>query len=220
MLRAPQNVNGRPNSDVVRPVASAIDLVQRSKGKWTIDFALMPLDEATKYERPFEHVREVVLPARASRRDDYRGQWWQYARPRPEMRAVLKGNSRYIATPRISKYRIFVWLKSEVLANDGTIVFAREDDYFFGILHSKLHQVWALKKGTALEDRPRYTPTSSPTFQGANGSAAPTQTRPSLRSGDRIRRWLLTLLFCAASGDSRFSCASSSPAAPASSAAG
>lgn len=47
------------------------------------------------------------------------------------------------------------------MANDGTIVFTCEDDYFFGILHSSLHEVWALKQGTSLEDRPRYTPTTS-----------------------------------------------------------
>lgn len=42
-----------------------------------------------------------------------------------------------------------------------TIAFARDDDYFFGVLHSRLHEVWALHMGTALEDRPRYTPTST-----------------------------------------------------------
>ena len=39
-------------------------------------------------------------------------------------------------------------------------VFARSDDYFFGVLHSRLHEVWALKLGTRLETRPRYTPTT------------------------------------------------------------
>lgn len=33
-------------------------------------------------------------------------------------------------------------------------------DYFFGILHSRLHEVWGLKLGTRLETRPRYTPTT------------------------------------------------------------
>ena len=46
MLAAPLNVNGRPNSDVVRPVASAMDLTQGSRGKWTIDFGLMDEVEA------------------------------------------------------------------------------------------------------------------------------------------------------------------------------
>jgi type II restriction/modification system DNA methylase subunit YeeA len=36
-------------------------------------------------------------------------------------------------------------------------VFARDDDYFFGVLHSRAHELWALRMGTSLEDRPRYT---------------------------------------------------------------
>ncbi len=155
------NINNRPSSDVVRPVASAIDLVQRSRNKWTIYFEMMPIEQASQYDVPFEYVKREILPVRETRRDDYRGMWWQYARPRPEMANALQGKKRYIATPRISKHRIFVWLSIDVLANDGTIVFAREDDYFFGILHSKLHEIWALQQGTSLEDRPRYTPTTT-----------------------------------------------------------
>ncbi len=41
------------------------------------------------------------------------------------------------------------------------IVFAREDDYFFGVLHSRAHEDWSLRMGTSLEDRPRYTPTTT-----------------------------------------------------------
>jgi len=161
MLADNGNPNGRPNADVVRQVVSAVDICQSTRGNWTIDFALMPLEEAAKYEKPFEYVKTVVLPAREQRRDDYRGMWWQYARPRPELRKALTGLKRYIATPRVSKHRLFVWLDAAVLANDGTIVFARDDDYFFGILHSHIHEVWALEQGTQLETRPRYTPTTS-----------------------------------------------------------
>jgi hypothetical protein len=41
------------------------------------------------------------------------------------------------------------------------VAIAREDDYFFGVLHSRAHELWALRMGTSLEDRPRYTPTST-----------------------------------------------------------
>ena len=34
MLRAPLNVNGRPNSDVLKPWANAKDLVGRQRGMW------------------------------------------------------------------------------------------------------------------------------------------------------------------------------------------
>ncbi|MBL7063847.1 MAG: class I SAM-dependent DNA methyltransferase [Anaerolineae bacterium] len=164
MLAAPTNVNDRPNSDVIRPVASAIDLVRRSRNKWTIDFGLMPLEEAAQYEAPFEHVRKHVYPIRSkNRRAAYAERWWQYAEARPGMRKALEGKSRFVATPRVSKHRIFVWLAPEVLANDGTIVFAREDDYFFSVLHSKIHELWARRKGTQLRDAEsgfRYTPTT------------------------------------------------------------
>ena len=40
------------------------------------------------------------------------------------------------------------------------IVVASSDDTTFGILHSRFHELWSLRLGTALEDRPRYTPTT------------------------------------------------------------
>lgn len=160
MLSASRNPNGRPNSDVVRPLISAIDIAQGSRHMWTIDFGLMSEEEAAMYEMPFEYVKKNVLPVRKTRRDDYRGQWWQYARPRPEMRRVLKNKLRFIATPAHSKYRVFVWVAPEILCNQATLVFARDDDYFFGVLHSRAHEIWSLRQGTSLEDRPRYTPTT------------------------------------------------------------
>ncbi len=161
MLISP-NVNGMQNSDVVRPVISSIDICQAPRGLWTIDFGLMPLDEASKYEMPFEYLKKNVYPFRQkNRRAAYAVKWWQYAEARPGMRDSINGKSRFIATPRISKHRIFVWLSFDVLGNDGTTIFAREDDYFFGVLHSRPHELWGLRLGTALTDRPRYTPTTT-----------------------------------------------------------
>jgi len=69
--------------------------------------------------------------------------------------------NRYIATPRVSKHRVFVWLEVKVLPDSAVVAIARKDDYFFGVLHSRLHELWALRLGTSLEDRPRYTPTTT-----------------------------------------------------------
>lgn len=163
MLQAPSNINGRLNSDVLRPVFSGIDLVQRQRRRWTIDFGVsMPQEEAAKYELPYQYILKHVFPIRTKgRKAKYGNNWWLYGRPRVEMREALNGKIRYIATPATAKHRIFVWVRPEVLCNQGTLVFARDDDYFFGVLHSRLHEVWALTMGTALEDRPRYTPTST-----------------------------------------------------------
>jgi hypothetical protein len=164
MLAATGNPNGRPNSDVVRPVASGIDLVGVNRRKWTIDFALMPIEQAAQYEAPFEYVRQIVYPIRSkNRRACYAAKWWQYAEARPGMRAALHGKRRFIATPEVSKHRLFVWVSPEVLCNQQVLVFARDDDYFFGVLHSRLHALWALHQGTQLREQEsglRYTPTT------------------------------------------------------------
>ncbi|HET9099538.1 MAG TPA: type IIL restriction-modification enzyme MmeI, partial [Acidobacteriaceae bacterium] len=166
MLASPLNINGRPNSDVVRPVASAVDLVRRSRNVWTIDFGTdRTKEQAEQYETPFEYVKAKVYPERKdNNREAYRERWWIYAEARPGMRGAIAALSRYIATPRVSKHRLFVWQEPRVLCNDGTIVFAREDDYFFGVLHSRIHELWARRQGTQLrevESGFRYTPTST-----------------------------------------------------------
>ena len=79
------------------------------------------------------------------------------------MRKALERLCRYVATPGVSKHRVFVWVNAKILCNQGTLVFAREDDYFFGVLHSKIHELWARHQGTQLrevESGFRYTPTT------------------------------------------------------------
>lgn len=61
----------------------------------------------------------------------------------------------------VAKYRLFVWLDARVFADQQIIVIARADDLTFGILHSRFHELWSLRLGTSLEDRPRYTPTTT-----------------------------------------------------------
>jgi hypothetical protein len=165
MLNAPLNINGRPNSDVVRPVFSGVDLVQTPRNMWTIDFGMLPADKAAEYEKPFEYVREHVYPIRSkNRRKAYAERWWLYAEPRPGLREALTRKTRYIATSAVSKHRIFAWVEPSILCNQGTLVFAREDDYFFGVLQSRIHEVWARAQGTQVrevESGFRYTPTST-----------------------------------------------------------
>lgn len=76
------------------------------------------------------------------------------------MRKALEPLARFIATPRVAKHRLFVTLDRSVLPDCQLVVIARDDDITFGILHSRFHELWALRMGTSLEDRPRYTPTT------------------------------------------------------------
>jgi len=162
MLGAVGNPNGRPNSDVVRPWVNARDITSRLRGMWIIDFGTdMTESEAAQYEHPFAYVLREIKPKReTNKRASYREKYWLHVEPRPAMRKALGPLARCIATTTVSKHRLFVWLDKAVLPDHQLIVFAREDDYFFGVLHSKIHELWALRQGTQLEDRPRYTPTT------------------------------------------------------------
>jgi type II restriction/modification system DNA methylase subunit YeeA len=77
------------------------------------------------------------------------------------MRRSIADLPRYIVTPEVSKHRLFAWLRLPTLPDKNLIVIARSDDTTFGILNSRFHEVWALRMGTSLEDRPRYTPTTT-----------------------------------------------------------
>ena len=163
MVRDSGNPTAAPNSDVIRPVASAVDLAKRDRHVWTIDFGFMELERAALYERPFEYVKENVYPTRANNPSQTNPCWWQYERPRVDMRQALEGLARFISTPGLSKHRIFVWRGMEVLCNQGTLVFPRADDYLLGLLHSRPHETWARSQATQLRERQsglRYTPTT------------------------------------------------------------
>ena len=162
-LRLPANPNGRPNSDVLRPRIVGMDVVQRSSDQWIIDFGSSMTDsDAALYEAPFAHVAEHVRPVRAQNRvKALREAWWRHWRPRPAMWQALEGMDRCIVTPTLAKHRLFSWLDTSVCPDHQLIVIARDDDVTFGILHSRFHEAWSLRLGTSLEDRPRYTPTTT-----------------------------------------------------------
>jgi type II restriction/modification system DNA methylase subunit YeeA len=166
MLNAPINPNGRPNGDVVRPWINAKDFTSNSRGNFIIDFGTeLSEQDAALYELPFQYVKKHVFPVRSeNKREGYRTRWWLHGEPRPELRRALIGKARYFLTPGVSKHRIFDWSPSEAIPDHAIFAFARDDDYFFGMLHSAPHEEWARAQGTQLrevESGFRYTPNST-----------------------------------------------------------
>lgn len=161
-LGLPANPNGRPNSDVVKPYKVAADLTGVDSRRWIVDFGPeLTAEQAALYEAPFEYVRQHVYPTRQSNANGTAQKlWWRHWRPRPEMRMAISGLDRYIVTPHVSKHRFFTWLSAPTLASNLLIVVASDDDFTYGVLHSRAHEIWSLRMGTSLEDRPRYTPTT------------------------------------------------------------
>jgi hypothetical protein len=166
MLALKDNPNGLSNRAVIKRRRTGEDVVSSPSDSFVIDFGVnMSIDEAAKYSAPFEYLKKNVYPSRQKANQAVaREKWWIHWNPRTQMRTALSKLERYIATPRVAKHRIFVWLESDILPDAQLVVFARDDDYFFGVLHSKAHELWARRLGTQLRDAVsgfRYTSTTT-----------------------------------------------------------
>ena len=164
-LKMPINVNGKHNREVLHRRYTGTDLARRPTDRWIIDFGHgVSQHEAAYFEAPFAYVLEHVKPLRdVNRREFRRLNYWLHSETAPGMRRGIVGLSRYIATARVSKYRIFTWLNVTDSLDDGAIAIARDDDTSFGILHSTFHELWSLRMGTFLGvgNDPRYTPSTT-----------------------------------------------------------
>jgi len=140
------NPNGKPNSDVLRPFRNGSDLVQHDSLRWVVDFGVgTPVEVAALYEAPFQHIVECVKSEREKNNDKWRrNHWWLLGRTLPDFRGATASLPRYIGTARVAKHRLFVWQDSPVLPDSKVIAIAFADDLHFGILHSRLHEVWTL----------------------------------------------------------------------------
>lgn len=168
-IREPTNPNGRANSEVLKPYWNGDDVTGRPRDYWLIDLPLgLSKAQASLFGKPFRHLEtapdengKTVRQLREDLGDRAGPRWWEPHWPRPGMRKKIAALPRYIVTPETSQYRLFVWLSYPVLPDKNLIVVPREDDLMFGLLHSRFHRLWALRKGSDLEDRPRYTHTST-----------------------------------------------------------
>ncbi len=154
-LALPLNPNGRPNSDVLRPWMNGMDVTRRSADKWIVDFGWQ-IDEAQAalFQDPFAYVANHVKPLREeNRREQYRRYWWRHVEPRPKMWGALRAlpqtlakdpQARFLVTTRVAKHRLFVWLSAAVVPDSRLYAFARDDDFFFGVLQSQIHNAWSL----------------------------------------------------------------------------
>ena len=152
------NPNGRNNSVVLAWWRNGEAITGRDTDMWIINFGECTETEASLFVAPFEYLKENVKPKReASGSPAEKRDWWKLARRAPAMFAALDSLPRILVTPEVSKHRVFVWLDPRVIPDKNLVVIARDDDSSLGVFHSRFHALWAIQLGTSLEDRPRYT---------------------------------------------------------------
>ena len=162
ILQEPATTNGEPMAVVVRPYLIADDITTRPLDRFIVNFVRRDEKAAAMFEKPFATISNVRLHRQHTGRfnDFQKYPWWQFAWPRPKMFMALKGLSRYISVTRVSKHHLCAWTPPSVTPGDALVVVARDDDTTIGVLQSRIHELWSLRKGTSLEDRPRYTHTT------------------------------------------------------------
>ena len=154
IMLADSNPNGKPNSDVVKRYIIGSDLNGRPKERWLVDFGDMPEVEAQLYSLPYQHCLLTVKPVRArSREKRLRERWWLHSRNRIDLRQAIAPLTRYIGTSGVSKHRYFQFIESGITPDTTIDIFARDDDYFLGILESRIHKVWTAAIGTQLREK-------------------------------------------------------------------
>ena len=118
--------------------------------------------EASFYEVPFAYTeKNVKVERQSNNRESRRAKWWQFGETRPGLRSKTAGLKRQLCVLKTSKYRIFTWIDVACACDGSVNIITMEDDLMLGCLHNRYHEAWALMMGGKLEDRPRYTPTTT-----------------------------------------------------------
>ena len=147
------------NENVLSPIVTGREINDLSRDRWLIDFGTeMSEDDACRYEKPYEYLRKLFDPERTDKVG-----WFENRPMGQAVRGAIAGMERYLATSIVSKHRIFQWIEAPTLPEHAVVVFARDEDFFFGVLQSRAHVVWAAALGTQLRESAsglRYTHTT------------------------------------------------------------
>ncbi len=159
---ADPNSHGKPNFAALKPYCNGMDVIRRPRGSWLIDFdPEWSKQECSLFQMPFQHVESHVKPVREKNRNPRLARdWWIHRSPVVDLRDRIDACNRVIVCANTSKHWAPRFGARTTIPDSSTTCFARSDAYFFGIVQSSVHELWAKARGTQLEDRPRYTPTT------------------------------------------------------------
>ncbi len=134
---------------VIKPYVIGRDLVQKFEEKYVIDFYGVEPDTArTSYPELWNRLTRLVWKERqTNNRESRRKNWWLFGEPVGRWRVACQGISRYIATSRTAKYRLFAFVPADTLPDTKVVAIALEDAAYLAILSSRVHVAWAMRAG-------------------------------------------------------------------------
>lgn len=153
------------NAECLFPLLGGQDVntsPSQSHARFVINFGSMSLDEANKWPELLEIVRERVKPGRLMKKDHGPGAhgkkyWWQHLLRSDPLYESIRNQSRCLVAARTSKHLAFSFQPILQVFNESLLVFAFENYTNFGVLQSRLHEVWARLVSSTLGAGLRYS---------------------------------------------------------------
>jgi hypothetical protein len=148
----------------IKPYRNGKDLTDKPRGVKLIDlFGYSAEEVRARWPATYQWVLERVKPERDAKAHTadgagYARLWWLHGKPRQELRKMLIGLPRYIATTETSKHRVFQFLDAAIAPDNMLICVTLNDAFALGVLSSRAHVCWALSAGGRLGvgNDPRY----------------------------------------------------------------
>ena len=131
--------------------------------RYVIYFNEMSENEARCYPLCFEIIEENVKPYRivqdSNKYPRMVNEWWKFWANRIELNKKIENNFGVLVQTRVSKTHAFVFLNNKQIFSDSLVIFDFNSFYFFAILQSTFHELWAWKYCSTMKNDRRYSPT-------------------------------------------------------------
>lgn len=134
----------------------------QSHHRYVINFGSMPLEEAEKWPRLLEIVRERVKPDREKAKDHGPGNhgkkyWWQHALRSDALYDSIKSLDRCLATAQVSKHLMFSFQPIDRVFSYKAYIFPMRSFSAFAILQSRIHGSWTWLLSSTLGSTLNYS---------------------------------------------------------------
>lgn len=145
---------------IVQPMLNGKDLlshIEQKASRMIINFSGLSESESLEHAYLYNIVKERVKPYRDKvKRKANRENWWLYNEARPGLYSKINKLDKVLVSSVVSKFMCFSFVSSKQVFTNAINVFATDQIEKFGLLQSSIHEVWARKYGSRLEDRNRY----------------------------------------------------------------
>jgi len=85
--------------------------------------------------------------------------FWIYGEKRPELYATIRPMRRCLGRTVTTQYSNFCWVPVNIVIGHKLAVIAVEEDCWFSLLQSSIHELWSFQFGSTMRVDPNYTPT-------------------------------------------------------------